>query len=298
MATTRMVSCRTTFKDIAIATICLAANIAIGQYNNKKPTPSIDAPNVVTKPFINVKPQLKKFTSLPIEIRKIIYEHAMCFGGHFSHPTNVSRLTRSHITRDHSKCLPAVCFTNKVERIVATSVFLRYVTFRLFQGTDAATMTSWLERLDSGYGFTSVRNVELCYVLSNWPSGFKNHFELLRRCPGVRELTVIIPLETLNFNVFDDHHLPISARPLTYIELQTKFQIAGILECAHLRNVTFKIESDYNFDFASRLPLYSELTKLIQLIKIGFANRHQKALNFAIMLSSEPGTVLGNLQEL
>jgi hypothetical protein len=105
----------------------------------------------------------------------------------------------------------------------------------------------------------------------------------------------MIPLEPLSLYVYNDAHGPILERPLTSNELLDKFQIAGLLDCANLQSVTLKVGSEHTFEFASHLPLYGKLKELIQLMKIEFANRHRRALQFAIALSSEQGRVLGYL---
>jgi hypothetical protein len=231
----------------------------------------------------------------------MIYEHAMRQGGHFSEPTYVDRSTRhaSRISSRRSNCFPSVCFTSKVENLVATSVFIQNATSHLSKWADAAIMASWLEKIQKcARAVRSVRRIELSYIPSSWPIGFSRHFELLRRCPGLQELTITIPLKGLDFVVYNDAHVPISRRPLTCMELLTKFELGGILECAQLHCVTFKISSKYTSQSASRLPVYSEMANLVQLAKTAFFNRHRSALKFMIGFSNEQGTTLCDMREL
>jgi hypothetical protein len=301
MSSSQLSNLRTAFRDIAIVTTFFAANIALRHYSKKQTFSSRHVSNNSSISSNVEPPRFKKFTSLPVEIREMIYEHAMRQGGHFAKPTYVDRSTghASHISSRRSNCLPNVCFTSKVENLVATSVFIRNATFHLSQWADAAIMASWLKkRQKNGRAVRSVRRIELSYIPSSWPIGFSPHFELLRRCPGLRELTITIPLRTLDFIQCNDAHVPISRRLLTCMELLKKFELGGILECAQLHCVTFKISSKYTSQFASRLPVYSELKKLVQSDKITFFNRHRRAPKFMIGLSNEQGTTLGDVREL
>jgi hypothetical protein len=296
MAVTKLSNFRTAIRDIAIVTIFFAANLTISYYVRGKTTPGMCVTNRVSQSVVKIKPRkFKLFTSLPVEIRKLVYKHAMCLGGHCSYPPYLGQHTRSSITQGHNNCLPAVCFTSKVEHQVATTVLIHNTRFHIAQEEDAATMTSWLRRLDKSYGFRSIRKVQLSHVPSHWPTGFNAHFELLRQCPGLRELTIMILLESLSLYVYNDAHVLVLEHLLTSNELLDKFQIAGLLDCANLQSVTFKIGSEYTFEFAFHLPLYGKLKELIQSMKIEFANRHRRALHFAIALSSEQGRVLGYL---
>jgi hypothetical protein len=296
MAVTQLFEFRTAIRDIAIVTIFFAANLAISHHVRGKTISGIGVTNRASQSVIKIMTRkFKLFTFLPVEIRELVYEHAMCIGGHLSHSPYEGRLTSSSMIRGHSKYLPAMCFTSKVERQVAIAVFIHNTTFHIAQEEDAAIMTSWLRKLDRSYGFRSVRKVQLNHVPSQWLTGFNAHFELLRQCPGLRELTIMIPLEPLSLYVYNDAHVLVLEHPLTSNELLDKFQIAGLLDCANLQSVTFKIGSEYTFEFASRLPMYGKLKELIQTMKIDFANRHRRALRFAIALSSEQGRVLGYL---
>jgi hypothetical protein len=256
---------------------------------------------IFSSKYVPEKAPKSLFRSLPVEIRERIYEHAMRQGGHFSHLTHVDGLKwdTSHITQRRSGCLPNVCFTSKVERLIATSVFIRNTTFHLSTWADATILALWLEKeQEHGHRFRSVRSMELSYIPSGWPIGFNEHFDLLQRCSGLRELIVRIPLNSSNFVVYNDAHVPISTRSLTYIELLAKFQVGGMLESAQLRCIKFKISSNYTSrDAASRLPLY-ELTKLARLIETAFFNRHRRALKCEYAFSSEQGTVLGDFRDL
>jgi hypothetical protein len=297
MAPSQLSYYRTAIRDIVIVTTFFAANLALRHYS-KYHTFSIRhiANNTSTSPTTGEHGCFRKFTSLPFEIRMIIYEHAMRQGGHFSQPTYVDPSTNhaSYISSTRSNCLPNVCFTNKVENRVATSVFIQHATFHMSKWADAATMASWLSNIqEHGNAFRSVRNIELSYIPSSWPMGFSKHFELLRQCPGLRQLTLAIPIEGLDFVVFNDAYVPILRRPLTYIELLDKFELDAMFECAPLRRVTFKISSRYisQSQLESPLPVYRELTKLVRLAETAFSNRHRETLKFLIGFSNEQDLV-------
>jgi hypothetical protein len=90
MAVTQLSGFRTAIRDIAIVTIFFAANIAISHYVRCKTIPGIGVTSRVSQPNIMAKARkFKLFTSLPVEIRELIYEHAICPSSHLSHPTHV-----------------------------------------------------------------------------------------------------------------------------------------------------------------------------------------------------------------
>jgi hypothetical protein len=219
MTTSQLSNFRTAFRDIAIVAIFFAANIALRHYSKKQTLSSRHVANNSSTSSNVEPPRFKKFTSLPAEIREMIYEHAIRQSGHFSEPTHVDRSTRhaSRISPRRSNCLPSVCFTSKVENLVATSVSIRNATFHLFKWADSAIVASWLkERQNRGRAVRSARRIELSYIPSSWPIGFSKHFELLRQCPGLQELTITIPLKELDFVIYNDGHVPISRRPLAW----------------------------------------------------------------------------------
>jgi hypothetical protein len=219
MTTSQLSNFRTAFTDIAIVTTFFAANITPRYYSKKQTLSSRHVANNSSTSSNVGPPRFKKFTSLPVEIREMIYEHAMRQCGHFSEPTYVDRSTRhaSRISPRRSNCLPSVCFTSKVENLVATSVFIRNATFHLFKWADATIVASWLKKSQNrGHAVRSTRRIELSYIPSSWPIGFSRHFELLRRCPGLQELTITIPLKGLDSVVYNDGHVPISRRPLAW----------------------------------------------------------------------------------
>jgi hypothetical protein len=236
-----------------------------------------------------------RFTSLPVELRELIYEYSMRRDDHFAIPAQAaSRAFRTR--RMIGNHLPAVCFTNKTERLVATSVFIRNSSFSLECAVDAIAMTSWLERMNNGLFFGSVRRMEINYTPSDRMSGFAIDFDFLRRCTCLRELTISIPLEELNLVTYNNAGVPISSRPRTQNELLTKFQLARILECADLRVVTLTISSKYTvFPAASLSSLYNNLSVLMALVKRWFMGRHRRVLQVTFNLTDEEGKVLGHL---
>lgn len=237
----------------------------------------------------------ENFVRLPVEIREIIYEYAMRSDGVFDFPTHAVPCGKLRVHQGLNEGVPAVCFTSSVENSVAMGVFIRSSTFRLFLEPDAGLMSAWLSLINDDLGFRSIRRVEICYDVANHFSSFTRSFELLQRCPGLRDLAIVIPLEELNSITYNAARRPMSKRPLTATELLTKFQIGGILECSSLRNVKCSISSKYTFHFASRLPLYIELTKVLEWVMRAFENRYGRTIESAIDISNNDGKVLSRL---
>jgi hypothetical protein len=269
------------------------------------PTTAI-APAVDCAPIVGTARQneatrprkLESFVRLPVEIREMIYEYAMRNDGVFDLPIHVTPRDKSAHLLGLNRRVPAVCFTSKTEQTIATGVLIRHSTFRLSHEPHAGFLSYWLKHIDDGSGFRSVRRVEIGYDPVLHSRNFARDFELLRRCPGLRDLDFVIPLEELNFVTYNAARRPMSKRPLAATELIAKFQFSGVLKCSSLRNITCSISSKYGFEFASRLPLYLEITKVIESVIRSFKNRYGRAFEAAIDLSNDDGKVLDRLWEV
>jgi hypothetical protein len=305
-----------TLRDIGLGSLILQANIAAGIYLSdttspitqdadaaivrvvglkayKKHRKPMQSPVLITQ---TTKPRkLPKFTHFPVEIREIIYGYSMKRGGHFVAPILLAPYSGLDNHPILERCMPAVCFTSKTESAIARSVFIRKSLFFLLRDSDATFMSTWLQHVNGLDGLRSIRRMEIGYMPATRTSGFIKDFNLLRRCPGLRDLTISIPLEELNLNTYNSSGMPTSKHLLTSTKLLSKFQLAGLLKCSNLQTVTFSIWTKYKFALASWLPLYFELAKLMCWMKSVFENRHHRKLPMGLVLSDEKGKVLGRL---
>lgn len=290
-------------RDLAIAAVLLAVNIGAPRIFVMDPSTTVDVQSQfhptmaflpalaipTTRPRRNRKRrEFHQFESLPVEIREMIYEHAIINDHRLVLPSCAAPRAIIRHQKGLRDGIAAICFTSSVERSIAMGVFIRQTTFRLYREHDAFLMTSWIRQIHNGNAFRSIRRMEIYYDPYHRFSSFAKDFEFLKLCPGLRHLTIIIPLEELNFVTYaDDGRTPIMQRPLTTHELMDRHQFAGILECVNLRQLKFVIPSKYRFEFASTLPLYSEIAEVTGLIVKAYAIMHRRTLDVTIGLSRE-----------
>tara|TARA_R110002003_G_scaffold124_18_gene11340 strand:- start:2290 stop:3306 length:1017 start_codon:yes stop_codon:yes gene_type:complete len=324
-----------TSKDLAIAALVLAGALAAAAYSESSsvtntttsPTPSKPrksfenkrlAVNVTSKALVGSlrldlpkqdqpqKPDRKKrlrkfdrFTALPVEIRELIYEHAMCQVGTFALPVVPAPSAKTERHRVLTECLPALCYTSRVERAIGISVFVRNAPFQLYREGDAAIMACWLEMMSDGYDFRSVRHVEIYYAPQTRLTGLTADVELLKRCPGLGEVTITIPLEDL-FITRQSRSRPSvqSMRARTYSEILAKFQFGGLLDCGSLRKITFVVSRNSAFGpwaYVSPRPGCDCLQRLLAIMVAGFEMRHGRQVEMVMAWLDERGRIFHRL---
>ena len=199
--------------------------------------------------------QAIRFTDLPVEIKTQIYSHAIRPDSHFHVSRYIVNTTDLRPHMNISNRLPAICFTNKLERAVSLLVFVRCTTVCFFEDTDAQDVMQMLE--DCGYSEetsrAALRRVEIVYAGHLRPQGFWSDMEFLGMCPGLRELTLTIEASELR-DQWDqwDHPTRLYAYvPLTCAEMVVKFDLSHIAKCVALRKLTFFTPKTY-----ARTPRY------------------------------------------
>lgn len=176
--------------------------------------------------------------------------------------------------------IPAACFTNSVERLVAASVFVRNFSFNFTRESDAARMTAWLEQFGNRHGLCSVTNMRLTYVPSNRYHGLFQRIQLVRHCPGLRDLTVSIPLTELSD---------------VALVIQYQFHLRRLLDCGQLRKVTFVISSRHAFQYVSTRPQTVAMKSLARKITIRFHVKYRRELVVKVDVSDNKGRILGHI---
>jgi hypothetical protein len=275
MASMTTINFKIALRDIAIASFCLALNVALGAC-----TDSQRIGGVLPRTRAPATPrQFRRFTSLPVEIREMIYEHGIRSGGHFAAPTSVvSRAARTSYVLHNQ--IPAACFTNTVERLVAASVFIRNFSFFLTRESDAARMAAWLEQFGDRPDFCSVNSMQLNYVPSNRHQSLFYRIQLAQRCPGLRILTISIPLNEIS--VFS--HVT-----------KTRLQFDSLLRCGQLRKVNSVISDRNGFQYVAQSVRAATFKSLLQGIATEFEGMYGRALGVRVDVSDNNGRILGRL---
>lgn len=275
MASTTTCDFKIALRDIAIVSIYFAFQVALGTCTRRQVTSDALSRTRATTP----PRQFRRFASLPVEIREIIYEHAMRSGGHFAAPSSAaSRAARTSYVLHNQ--IPAACFTNSVERLVAASVFIRNFDFVLSRESDAARISAWLEQFGDRYGFCSVKNMQLNYVSSNQQQSLINRIHFVRHCPGLRDLTVSIPLNEIS--VF------------THVS-SMRLRLDGLLQCGQLRKVRYIISGSHGFHYVATSVRAATLRSIAQAVAAGFGASHGRLLHVNIDVSDRNGRILGRI---
>lgn len=266
---------KTALRDLAIASFYLALNVALGACAGRQ---RIGGVLPRTRAHA-IRRQFRRFTSFPVEVREMIYEHAMRSGGHFDTPTSVT-CRAAHTSYVLHNQTPPACFTNTVERLVAASVFIRNFPFFLTGESDAARMTAWLEQFGHRHGFCSVNDMQLNYVPSNRHQSLFHRIQLARNCPGLRILTISVPLNEIS--VFSQVS-------------KTRLQLRSLLECGQLRKVGFIISDRNGFQHVAQSFRAATFKSIVQDIATDLEGRHGRALEVKVDVSDNNGRILGRL---
>ncbi|KAH7081206.1 hypothetical protein BKA63DRAFT_549948 [Paraphoma chrysanthemicola] len=226
--------------------------------------------------------QFRKFALLPVEIREIIYEHAMRQGGTFALPIVPASSAKPEKHSILTQCLPALCYTSRNERAIGISVFVRNAAFQLYREGDAEILACWLELMSNGYDFRSIRQMDIFHSPQTRLTGLRYDVDLVKRCPGLRKVTITLPLERLCIS------RPSRSRPgvkyvraCTYSEILSRFQFAGILECSSLRKLTVLVSSNLSLEEMMRatpVQVYDNVLLLLSLMERGFEKRHGRRI--------------------
>ncbi|KAH7091597.1 hypothetical protein FB567DRAFT_546310 [Paraphoma chrysanthemicola] len=241
--------------------------------------------------------EFHKFTLLPVEIREIIYEHAMRQGSTFTLPIVPTSSARPEKHSVLTQCVPALCYTSRNERAIGISVFVRNASFQLYREGDAGVLACWLELMSSGHDFRSIRKMEICHSPQTRLKGLRNDIDLLKRCPGLREITIMLPLEELysvKQAVVDGRMGIVVMRALTGSGVLAKFELGALLDCESLRKINFRLSGNSRFVlwwYTRALHRYNDLQLLLAWMAKGFEIRYGRPVEMSMAAMSEKGQV-------
>lgn len=200
-------------------------------------------------------PAFPRFLELPVEIREMIYEHALRKGSHFDRPfqltapfakprrSQVSPQSVGDSSRPRRLELPALCLTSKLEYDIATRVLVRGKIVYLRADSDASAMENFLTSItsDPSIALTPIRRADVVYQSRFRNKGIYrdkwlvNDFIFFGKCSQLREVTITIPVE----HWYDTPSLATpQPRRLEPEELGNKFGLALLRSCTMLQRLT------------------------------------------------------------
>ncbi|KAH7091596.1 hypothetical protein FB567DRAFT_546309 [Paraphoma chrysanthemicola] len=161
------------------------------------------------------------FSGLPVEIRGLIYEHALRNKGRLGIEVAAQVDKRRVDAAYYTRKLPEICFTNKLEREIAISIFIRHIKFVVC--CTQRVMLDFLRAFPENIAYKSVRNIEYHYIRSHTSGNYD----------GLTNLTIaFFPLEIRKFCLFES---------LSGAEIAEEKNIHAILSCMNLRQVKLEV---------------------------------------------------------
>ncbi|KAI4659307.1 uncharacterized protein J4E78_005734 [Alternaria triticimaculans] len=180
----------------------------------------------VNKPF--------NFVALPLEVKELIYKHAMFAGGHLCDELYVYSGILGNALK---QSFPAICFTNKLERIIASRLYLRYQTIVMHNSDDSPVLEAFLSQFGkANEGLRWLKHVE-----------FANLGDFCDFSKAVPLIKVCTALKTVVFHMISDHLYEweeeglFQGRPSTGTEIFERLRLHGLSDCGHLTKVRFSV---------------------------------------------------------
>ena len=217
------------------------------------------------------------FVALPLEIKELIYKHAMFADGYLRHELYVHSGVFANSALQDS--FPAIRFTNKVERIIASRLYLRYQTISIYHSEDSPVLEAFLSQLgQANEGLRWLRHVEFGY-LGGFYDDFSKAIPLIKVCTALK--TVVFHMVSDHLYEWDEEAL-FKGRPSTGTEISERLRLHGLSDCGHLTKVRFSV-------WEGRCAELEGLKELIQEFSCAFLALHgstaSKRLDVGIMMS-------------
>ncbi|KAI4633769.1 uncharacterized protein J4E87_000935 [Alternaria ethzedia] len=219
----------------------------------------------VNKPF--------NFVALPLEVKELIYKHAMFAGGHLCHELYVYSGILGNALK---QSFPAICFTNKLERIIASRLYLRYQTIVMHNSDDSPVLEAFLSQFGkANEGLRWLNHVEFAST-GDFCDDFGKAIPLIKVCTALK--TVVFHMISDHLYEWEEEGL-FKGRPSTGTEISERLRLHGLSDCGHLTKVRFSVWEDRRVELEG-------LKELIQDFSCAFLALHGstafKQLDFGI----------------
>ncbi|KAI4945111.1 hypothetical protein J4E91_008088 [Alternaria rosae] len=195
---------------------------------------SLTSPAAVPQATAGDKPF--DFVALPFEVKELIYKHAIFAGRHF----DSAIFGGSNLFRTDRLCkhLPAICFTNKLERIIACRLYLRYKTVNAAGDSDPPALQAFLSQYgQANEGLRWLKNV--CFGhFRRRGNGFRNAIDLVKVCTALKAVVFHIRSEDL-YQWYGNRSE--KNRHSTGSEILERLNLHGLIDCDHMTKVRFGV---------------------------------------------------------
>ncbi|KAI4710250.1 hypothetical protein J4E89_004701 [Alternaria sp. Ai002NY15] len=173
------------------------------------------------------------FVALPLEVKELIYKHALFAGGHLKYKLYVH--SRNFANSALQNSFPAICFTNKLERIIASRLYLRYQTIS-WDESDSPVLEAFLSQFgQANEGLGWLKHVEIaCY--GNF-CDFSKAVPLIKVCTALKTVMFLI----LPGDLYKWDEAKLEGRPSTGTEIFERLRLHGLADCGHLTKVRFYV---------------------------------------------------------
>ncbi|KAI4664450.1 uncharacterized protein J4E88_010702 [Alternaria novae-zelandiae] len=202
------------------------------------------------------------FVALPLEVKELIYKHALFAGGHLKYKLYVNSGHFANSALQNS--FPAICFTNKLERIIASRLYLRYQTITMDDSDDSPVLEAFLSQFgQANEGLGWLKHVEIAYY-GDFCDYISKAIPLIRVCTALK--TVVFRMNSLHLYGRSERG-PAEKKPSTGAEIFERLRLHGLADCGHLTKVRFHV-------FRGRRAELEGLKKLIQDFSCDFLALH------------------------
>ena len=199
------------------------------------------------------------FVALPLEVKELIYKHAMFAGGHLCHELYVYSGILGNALKES---FPAICFTNKLERIIASRLYLRYQTIVMHNSDDSPVLEAFLSQFGKAdEGLRWLKHVEFANIGDF--CDFSKAVPLIKVCTALK--TVVFHI--LPGDLYEWDEAPLKGRPSTGIEIFERLRLHGSADCSNLTEVRFNV-------FEGRRAELEGFKELIQYFSCAFLALH------------------------
>ncbi|KAI4932278.1 uncharacterized protein J4E92_004178 [Alternaria infectoria] len=206
------------------------------------------------------------FVALPLEVKELIYKHAMFAGGHLRNklyvPTDIpTGIPGKNALQDS---FPAICFTNKLERIIASRLYLRYQTIFMDNSDDSPVLEAFLSQFgEANEGLRWLKHVQFAYY-GDFCDDFSKAIPLIKVCTALK--TVVFHMVSPHLYKWSESG-PTEKKPSTGAEIFERLRLHGLADCGHLTKVRFHV-------FRGRRAELEGLKELIQDFSCDFLALH------------------------
>jgi hypothetical protein len=163
--------------------------------------------------------------------------------------------------------LPKICFTNKLERIIASRLYLRYQTIDVSGGSDPSALEASLSK----FGKVNERLEELkhicCATSEEHCNNLRRAIELIKLYTALKTVVFYIILEDLFYR---SSYFTINKSPITSAEIVAHMHLHGLANYSYLTKICLNVSEGRRADL-------KQLKGIIKDFSLAFLELHGSA---------------------